>query len=297
MADTIKNGSFDITSFKVGSDDCKIYLGETLLYPHSTPAPKDYFRFVARSSGTFTYFDNGANTGNTLSYSLDSGTTWSQLGNGVPSPSLSEGDVIMWKGSGHTIASNKGICTFSATTNFDVEGNIMSLHFGDDFEGEVSLAGKDRAFMNLFSGCTSVINASGMTLPATTLSTQCYCNMFNRAVNLATPPSVSAATALTTGCYQNMFYNSPSNTSFRVEESYFLPAQTLVSNCYAQMFYGCSKFDKVTCLATSGINKNNSTSSWLASTSSIGTFTRAAGVSWPSGSNGRKSWTLVDYSG
>ena len=36
MADTIKIGSLDISAFKVGSSDCKIYLGDTLLYP-STP--------------------------------------------------------------------------------------------------------------------------------------------------------------------------------------------------------------------------------------------------------------------
>lgn len=33
MADSIKIGNLDISSFKVGSDDCKIYLGDTLLYP------------------------------------------------------------------------------------------------------------------------------------------------------------------------------------------------------------------------------------------------------------------------
>ena len=37
MADTIKIGNLDISSFKVGSSDCKIYLGDTLLYPQSTP--------------------------------------------------------------------------------------------------------------------------------------------------------------------------------------------------------------------------------------------------------------------
>ena len=37
MADTIKIGNLDISSFKVGSNDCKIYLGDTLLYPQSTP--------------------------------------------------------------------------------------------------------------------------------------------------------------------------------------------------------------------------------------------------------------------
>lgn len=37
MADTIKIGNLDISAFKVGSSDCKIYIGDTLLYPHSTP--------------------------------------------------------------------------------------------------------------------------------------------------------------------------------------------------------------------------------------------------------------------
>lgn len=37
MADTIKIGDLDISAFKVGSRDCKIYLGDTLLYPQSTP--------------------------------------------------------------------------------------------------------------------------------------------------------------------------------------------------------------------------------------------------------------------
>ena len=33
MADTIKIGSLDISYFKVGSGDCKVYLGDVLLYP------------------------------------------------------------------------------------------------------------------------------------------------------------------------------------------------------------------------------------------------------------------------
>ena len=35
MADTIKIGNLDISAFKVGSDNCKIYLGDTLLYPQA----------------------------------------------------------------------------------------------------------------------------------------------------------------------------------------------------------------------------------------------------------------------
>ena len=35
----VKLGTLDISSFKVGSADCKVYLGETLLYSGDTPTP------------------------------------------------------------------------------------------------------------------------------------------------------------------------------------------------------------------------------------------------------------------
>ena len=45
MADTIKIGNLDISAFKVGSDDCKVYLGDTLLYPQSQPQTLQWVTF------------------------------------------------------------------------------------------------------------------------------------------------------------------------------------------------------------------------------------------------------------
>ena len=45
MADTIKIGNLDISSFKVGSGDCTIYLGDTLLYPQSQPQTLQWVTF------------------------------------------------------------------------------------------------------------------------------------------------------------------------------------------------------------------------------------------------------------
>lgn len=39
MADVIKLGNLDISAFKVGGNDCSIYLGTTKLYPQSSPTP------------------------------------------------------------------------------------------------------------------------------------------------------------------------------------------------------------------------------------------------------------------
>lgn len=40
MANGIKIGNLDISAFKVGSGDCKVYLGDTLLYSGGTTPPQ-----------------------------------------------------------------------------------------------------------------------------------------------------------------------------------------------------------------------------------------------------------------
>lgn len=45
MANGIKIGNIDISAFKVGSDDCKVYLGDTLLYPQSQPQTLQWVTF------------------------------------------------------------------------------------------------------------------------------------------------------------------------------------------------------------------------------------------------------------
>lgn len=51
MADTIKIGNLDISTFKVGSDDCKVYLGNTLLYPTTPPTPTFQGKWLATYTG------------------------------------------------------------------------------------------------------------------------------------------------------------------------------------------------------------------------------------------------------
>ena len=51
MADTIKIGSLDISAFKVGSSDCKVYLGDTLLYPQSPTPPTPTLQWVSYNEG------------------------------------------------------------------------------------------------------------------------------------------------------------------------------------------------------------------------------------------------------
>ena len=73
MADTIKIGSLDISAFKVGSSDCKIYLGDTLLYPQSQPS----YKLVAQYSDS-TEYKVECDGGTALTQSMVEGHTTSK---------------------------------------------------------------------------------------------------------------------------------------------------------------------------------------------------------------------------
>ena len=206
------------------------YVVETDSLEYYTPAPTpsyetQYLTFRAREDGTFKFSKGG------LSYSLDNGETWTTLAKNTNSPTVQSGNTIMWKG---TFSTSTGVGTFSSTGAFDAEGNIMSLLFGDNFIGQTSLSGYDYAFYGLFSGCTHLISAENLVLPATTLAPYCYMNMFDSCTSLTTAPELPATT-LADSCYNGMFWNCTSLTT-----APSLPATTLANKCYEWMFNGCT---------------------------------------------------------
>ena len=197
-----------------------------VIQPHDYA--NDYLTFVAKESGTFTFTPENSNV---ISYSTDNGTTWTE-GNSV---SVNSGDKVLWKGTMTPVSSyNDGIGTFSSTGNFDIQGNAMSLLFGDNYKGQTSLTGKDYAFYSLFSYNTKVVNAENLVLPATTLAKSCYEGMFQNCTALTTAPELPATT-LENGCCQSMFRGCTNLTTAPE-----LPATTLANSCYLYMFYGCT---------------------------------------------------------
>ena len=110
--------------------------------PYVHDYSQDYLTFVAKEDGTFTFTPNNSNV---ISYSTDGGETWTE-GNSV---TVNNGDKVLWKGT-ITLASSS-VGTFGSTGNFDVQGNIMSLLFGDNYKGQNDLTGKDYAFGGLFT--------------------------------------------------------------------------------------------------------------------------------------------------
>ena len=195
---------------------------------------QDYFTMVVTTGGNITW--TGSTTDNTLSYSKNNGATWTTANSGT-TISVAAGDKVLWKGTPTpTTSSPYGIGTFSGDTavRYSVEGNAMSLLYGDNFKNQTSLSGKNYALYGLFKRNTNVTSAKNLSLPATTLANHCYNYMFLNCTNLTTAPDLPATT-LASNCYQQMFVKCTSLTT-----APDLPATMLAQSCYNSMFANCT---------------------------------------------------------
>lgn len=249
-----------------------------------------YLTIIPRGDGAIKKIMNN----DTFYYSTNSGTTWTSA-NTSTTISMTSGTPIYFKGT-ITPVQGYGVGGFSASTNYDVEGNPMSLLYGDDFIGETSLIGKDYAFQHLFTtgtaqgGGGNVVSAQNLALPATTLSRGCYLSMFYNCTILTTvPKGLLPATALTEDCYSFMFSSCRSLTT-----APDLLAPTLTSGCYSWMFNGCSSLNSITCLATNPSSDQHYTLGWVYQISANGTFYKSSNANWETGINGIPSgWSVI----
>lgn len=308
MANEIRLGINSIGKFKVGDYDCQIYLGVVKLYPNGVA---DYLRTVARDNGTISLTIGSAVTTSdmtSIAYSTN-GTSWTTANNvdgqtvTLTTPTLVSGDTVYWKGVGVRTAiaapSNMrkpyNATIFSSTCDFDAEGNVMSLLYGDNFEDEEFDSSSTYHLSGLFYSSTHLINASGMTLPATTVCENDYNDMFNGCSNLLTPPELPATT-IGASCYKRMFqgctslstapelpattlaaecYSSMFNGCSSLTTAPDLSATTLITKCYQQMFVDCTSLNYIKCLATTNLSSTY-TSAWVGGVSATGTFVRNA---------------------
>lgn len=270
---------------------------------HYTPIKSwknEYLRTTALTDGTiafhFTnYIDSTAFS--SISYSTDNGNTWTTVENDGENlgaeVSVTAGDSILWKGNGTYMSHfERGngyySCGFGSSEEcqFDVDGNIMSLLYGDNFANQTTLT-VSNTFGGTFSN-SNVVNAENLILPATTLAKTCYVTMFWRCTNLITAPQLPATT-LASGCYQDMFNGCTSLTTAPK-----LPATTLANYCYYYMFNGCTNLNSITCLATD-ISASNCINGWLNNVAGTGTFIKAPSMTgWTTGVNVPTGWTIQD---
>lgn len=171
------------------------------------------------------YYSNGS-WNNIASYSNPTGFI-----------TLNTGDKVMLKGTNTSLGDNDSTrcCYIGAQKNFKVYGNIMSLLYGDNFEDNNTLT-RNYAFTRLFynNDYKTLVDASNLKLPATTLTAYCYYNMFLSCTALTTAPALPALT-MSNYCYADMFSGCTS-----LVNAPELPATTLAEGCYSHMFWGCA---------------------------------------------------------
>ena len=228
---------------------------------HYNPLVRDYseeyFTTVALENGTISFdywYSVNTDKATYMEYSTDNGETWTRINNVDDETvsttiNVSEGDSIMWRGDNDALGYYdydyfEGLVGsfFSSTCEFNAMGNIMSLLYGSNFKNQTEIE-EDYAFANLFydayqSKECSILNASNLILPATTLTEGCYDDMFFGCASLTTAPELPATT-LAIYCYENMFEGCTSLTT----APSVLPATTLAESCYYYMFEGCTSLE------------------------------------------------------
>lgn len=255
----------------------------------TTPVVPNYLKLTARAAGTFTFTINaslGTTNLQSVSYSIDNGRTWTKTNNSsnnvtITTPSIAIGESVLWKGVGNSLHG----AGFSSTMYFDASGNLMSLLYGDNFEGEKTLT-HELCFSYLFYN-SKIWNALSLELPATTLTKGCYKYMFGSSYYLESVPTLPAL-SLTNDCYLYMFSNC---TNLRSAPE--LPALTLTNGCYSFMFSGCTKLNKIKCMAISGLGSTG-LYMWVNGVAASGTFIKNVNAKgWQTGANGIPSgWTV-----
>lgn len=252
--------------------------------------PQNYLTFNVLTDGTICWKAFGS-VAKEISYRINGGS-WTDITSTSAGATINvyEDDVVEFKGSNETYATSKSAYSGfeGGTATFDIEGNIHSLLYGDDFANNNSLTNSTYQFCSLFKKAP-VISAENLVLPATTLKDYCYRALFSWCTTLTTPP-VLPATTLATGCYWYMFEQCA------ISSAPELNATTLVKECYGHMFENCPNLNYIKCVATSGFDKSNCLLNWVLGVPSPGTFVNEPIPAWTLGASGIPSgWTYNAY--
>lgn len=223
--------------------------GDTMGHAHYN---LEYLTTKALGSGniTFTIPSNvGTSYLTNVSYRKNGGewtTTANSSSEVVITVSVTANDVIEWKGNGIRLCGGGNYTAaskFGGTVQFNVYGNVMSMLWGDDFIGQIQFPNTthERVMEGLFYQ-SSVVDASGLVLPATHLSnTHTYMGMFSDCTSLVYPPAElpePESSVILNFTYISMFNNCSSMV--RCPDMNWGILTTCKNGTFYQMFNNCT---------------------------------------------------------
>jgi hypothetical protein len=189
--------------------------------------------------------DSTVSFSNAIEYSLDN-SIWETLPANTATPSIASGRKVFFRATGLTPTQNNGIGKFSTTAKCKVGGNIMSMAYGEEYQGKVVIETKYQ-FEYLFENAKNIIDATELYFPATTLQYYCYGGMFYNCTGLISAPKqipVANVSSFSVGIRKNGSYMTYSHGMFEnctaLINAPKLPATTLAESCYQNMFSGCT---------------------------------------------------------
>ena len=311
----------------------KMYIGSTLIWQQGGEGSvvhdysQDYFTIESlEDNNLIKAIRTSSGITPDIYYSLDNGTTWSNqiLSSGtITFGTINTGDKIIFKCtvSRWATAWNQ-YNRFDANKSFKVYGNVMSLLNGDNFINSEFVSGSSDNLCGLFYGTTTLVDASNLILPATTLKVSCYNGMFRGCSNLVNGPKLLPALDVPTDGYSSMFESCTSlvtapeilattvsgatalNRMFCMNRNSKVTAamtkgpvlritnSSSYDHVYQQLFCGNGNLVEITVLF-SGTTNNN----WLKNVSSTGVIKTLSGTTFSSGASGLPSgWTTETYS-
>ena len=312
-----------------------MYIGSTLLWSAGGGQQEhnyanDYFTIESlEDNNTITAVKSGSYKNPVFYYSLDDGETWDNktlTTETITFGTINTGDKIIFKSSSDVALSSAWdkYIKFNGSKQFKVYGNIMSLLNGDNFTSNSEFdSGSSHNFAGLFYGVTTIIDASNLILPATTLMVSSYNGMFRGATNLVYGPKLLPALDVPVDAYSSMFENcrklvegpeimattvsgnTALNRMFCMSRTSKVTAAmtkspilritnpSAYSNTYQQLFCGNGNLTEVTILAQ---GTNLSFTNWIAYNGGSGVIKKLSTTTLVSGANGVPSgWTTQDY--
>lgn len=291
-----------ITGCYVGSTPASaIYYGSSKIWPATQhDFSQDYLTIVSLEDNNVIGWKLSGTSSRTISVSTDNGSTWTSYTSSTAVTTLAtlnSGGKLLIKGNNADYTDTSGLSKFTSTGQFNIQGNIMSLSYEDNFIGQTTFRGsmyQMYQFAYLFGGCVYLISAENLILPATNLKQGCYRSMFAGCTSLTTAPKLPA-TKLASNCYESMFLDCSSLTIAPE-----LPATTVKNMAYGYMFKNCTSLNYIKCLATTiGYDSGTytyATNDWVYDVSLTGTFVKDPNATWPTlyGCGIPSNWTVID---
>lgn len=213
------------------------------------------------------------------------GSRWSAYTIGDVITLANTGDYVKFRGDNEHFSDADGSYRFEITGSVTLSGNIMSLVDKTMLSKTIS---DPYMFKSLFNGCTGITSISGLTLPATTLSDNCYYGMFNGCAFADASALKLPALTLTEGCYRGMFQKNANLTA-----SPDISATTLTTDSLRAMFSQCTSLSSIKVHFTEWVD--GASGGWVSGVPSTGTFYCPAELPDERGINRiPEGWTKVD---